>query len=102
VEFAKALIQLVLEKLHSELPVLEQDDALFAHALDETLSFDRELRSGLGYPIGQPGVIGVLTQAPVFIKWIAMERKCNVFQNFKSGIKPPAQFQMLVSEWTEL
>jgi RAD50-interacting protein 1 len=81
VEFAKALIQLVLEKLHSELPVLEQDDALFAHALDETLSFDRELRSGLGYPIGQPGVIGVLTQAPVFIKWIAMERKCKACKN---------------------
>ncbi|XP_059489924.1 RAD50-interacting protein 1 [Neocloeon triangulifer] len=75
IEFSRALVQLVLEKLHSELSILEQDDALFAHALDETLSFDKELRSGLGYPISQPGVVGVLTQAPVFVKWIAMEKK---------------------------
>ncbi|CAB3383433.1 Hypothetical predicted protein [Cloeon dipterum] len=75
IEFARALVQFVLEKLHSELPLLEQDDALFAHAVDETLAFDKELRVGLGYPPGQPGVVGVLTQAPVFVKWIAMEKK---------------------------
>ena len=77
VEFTRALVQLVLEKLHSDLPVLQHDDALFAHALDETLAFDRELRSLHAYPPSQPGVVSVLTQAPVFLKWIDMERKCK-------------------------
>jgi hypothetical protein len=77
VEFMRALVQLVLEKLHAEIPALQRDDALFAHALDETLAFDKELRSTHSYPISQPGVVAVLTQATVFLKWIAMERKCK-------------------------
>ncbi|KAF4522534.1 hypothetical protein B566_EDAN009982 [Ephemera danica] len=75
VEFSRALVQLVLEKLHADLPALQQDDALFAHALDETLAFDRELRAEHSYPSAQPGVVSVITQAPLFQKWIAMERK---------------------------
>jgi hypothetical protein len=77
VEFSRALVQLVLEKLHAELPTLQRDDALFAHALDETLLFDRELRGDHSYPPSQPGVVAVLTQAPLFLRWIAMERKCK-------------------------
>jgi hypothetical protein len=73
----RGLVQLVVEKLHSELPHLQYDDVLFSHTVDETLGFDRELRESFGYPTSQPSVIGVLTQAQIFVKWIHMEKKCE-------------------------
>jgi hypothetical protein len=74
-EFMRGLVQLVVEKLHSELPHLQCDDTLFSHTVDETLGFDRELRESFGYPSSQPSVISVLTQAQIFLKWISMEKK---------------------------
>ncbi|XP_069691163.1 RAD50-interacting protein 1 isoform X2 [Periplaneta americana] len=74
-EMMRGLVQLVVEKLHSELPHLQYDDTLFSHTVDETLGFDRELRDSFGYPASQPSVIGVLTQAQIFVKWIHMEKK---------------------------
>nr|CAD7571698.1 unnamed protein product [Timema californicum] len=74
-ELMRGLLQVVVEKLHSELPHLQYDDALFSHMVDETLGFDRELRESFSYPSTQPSVIGVLTQAQVFVKWIHMEKK---------------------------
>ncbi|KAJ9577197.1 hypothetical protein L9F63_006254, partial [Diploptera punctata] len=74
-EFMRGLVQLTVEKLHSELPHLQFDDTLFSHTVDETLGFDRELRDSYGYPSSQPSVIGVLTQAQIFVKWIHMEKK---------------------------
>ncbi|CAG2052936.1 unnamed protein product [Timema podura] len=74
-ELMRGLLQVVVEKLHSEIPHLQYDDALFSHMVDETLGFDRELRESFGYPSTQPSVIGVLTQAQVFVKWIHMEKK---------------------------
>lgn len=75
VEFMRALVQLAVEKLHSELPVVQYDDALFAHLVDESLGFERELRDTLLYPQSQPATVFVLTQAQIFVKWINMERK---------------------------
>ncbi|XP_015111807.1 RAD50-interacting protein 1 [Diachasma alloeum] len=75
VEFMRALVQLAVEKLHSELPVVQYDDALFAHLVDEALGFERELRETLLYPQSQPATVFVLTQAQTFVKWINMERK---------------------------
>lgn len=76
-EFMRGLVQLVVEKLHAELPHLQCDDTLFSHTVDETLGFDRELRESFGYPSSQPSVISVLTQAQIFLKWISMEKKCE-------------------------
>lgn len=73
----RGLVQLAVEKLHSELPHLKYDDTLFSHTVDETLGFDHELRESFGYPSSQPSVIGVLTQAQIFVKWIHMEKKCK-------------------------
>jgi hypothetical protein len=78
-EMMCGLVQLVVEKLHSELPHLQYDDTLFSHTVDETLGFDHELRESFGYPSSQPGVIGVLTRAQIFVKWIHMEKKCKSF-----------------------
>ena len=75
-EFMRALVQLAVEKLHSELPVVQYDDALFAHLVDEALGFERELRDTLFYPANQPATVFVLTQAQIFVKWINMEKKC--------------------------
>ncbi|XP_063995252.1 RAD50-interacting protein 1 [Diachasmimorpha longicaudata] len=75
VEFMRALVQLAVEKLHSELPVVQYDDALFAHVVDEALGFERELRETLLYPQSQPATVFILTQAQIFVKWINMERK---------------------------
>ncbi|XP_050459945.1 RAD50-interacting protein 1 [Cataglyphis hispanica] len=74
-EFMRALVQLAVEKLHSELPIAQYDDALFAHLVDEALGFERELRESLLYPQTQPATVFVLTQAHIFIKWINMEKK---------------------------
>lgn len=75
VEFMRALIQLAVEKLHSELSIVQYDDALFAHLVDEALGFERELRETLFYPSTQPATVFVLTQAHIFVKWINMEKK---------------------------
>ncbi|XP_031841131.1 RAD50 interactor 1 isoform X2 [Nomia melanderi] len=75
VEFMQSLVQLAVEKLHSELSIVQYDDALFAHLVDEALGFERELRETLFYPPTQPATVFVLTQAHVFVKWINMEKK---------------------------
>lgn len=73
----RGLVQLAVEKLHSELPAMQYDDALFAHLVDEALGFERELRDTLLYPVSQPATVFVLTQAQIFVKWVNMEKKCE-------------------------
>ncbi|KOC70466.1 RAD50-interacting protein 1 [Habropoda laboriosa] len=75
VEFMRALVQLAVEKLHSELSIVQYDDALFAHLVDEALGFERELRETLFYPPTRPATVYVLTQAHIFVKWINMEKE---------------------------
>ncbi|XP_043478582.1 RAD50-interacting protein 1 [Leptopilina heterotoma] len=74
-EFMRALVQMAVEKLHSELPVVQYDDSSFAHTVDEALGFERELRESFFYPESQPATLSVLTQAQIFVKWINMEKK---------------------------
>lgn len=73
----RALVQMAVEKLHSELPVVQYDDSSFAHTVDEALGFERELRESFFYPESQPATLSVLTQAQIFVKWINMEKKCT-------------------------
>lgn len=75
-EFIRGLVQLAAEKLNSELPSLQFDDFSFSHSIDEALGFDKELREIYSYPANQPSIIVVLTQAPVLVKWLIMEKKC--------------------------
>ncbi|OXU27588.1 hypothetical protein TSAR_000182 [Trichomalopsis sarcophagae] len=75
VQFMRALVQLAVEKLNSELAIVQFDDALFAHTVDEALGFERELRESLFYPASEPATVFVLTQAQIFVKWITMEKK---------------------------
>lgn len=70
-------MQIAVEKLYSELPNLQYDDFIFSHSVDEALSFDKELRETYDYPPNQPSILTVLTQAQVFSKWLAMEKKCK-------------------------
>lgn len=70
-------MQLAVEKLYSELPNLQYDDFTFSHSIDEALGFDKELREIYNYPSTQPSILAVLTQAQVFVKWLAMEKKCK-------------------------
>lgn len=77
VELMRGLVQLAVEKLYSDLPTLQYDDFTFSHCVDEALGFDRELKETYRYPVSQPSILAVLTQAQVFIKWLAMEKKCN-------------------------
>ena len=48
---------------------------LFAHLVDEILSFEQELKTNLGYPTSLSSVISVLTQAQYLTKWMAIEEK---------------------------
>ncbi|XP_050509491.1 RINT1-like protein [Diabrotica virgifera virgifera] len=74
-EFIRGLVQIAVEKLFSDLPNLQFDDFTFSHSIDEALGFDKELRETYEYPANQPSILVVLTQAQVFIKWLAMEKK---------------------------
>lgn len=78
VEFIRGLVHLGAEKLNSELPSLQFDDYTFSHSIDEALGFDKELREVYGYPSNQPSIIVVLTQAPILVKWLIMEKKYAV------------------------
>ena len=64
-------------KLLSDLPEVVKDEDLFCQTIQGTLNFERELRYSLNYPMGQPSVLGVLTQPSIFNHWIAIERKCK-------------------------
>ncbi|KAJ8916099.1 hypothetical protein NQ315_004465 [Exocentrus adspersus] len=74
-EFTRGLVQLAIEKLYSELPNIQYDDFTFSHSIDEALGFDKELRDIYEYPPNQPSILAVLTQAQIFLKWLAMEKK---------------------------
>lgn len=58
------------------------NENIFAHLIDETLLFEKELQENLGYPSSCPSVINVITQADYLSKWMALETKCKKF--FKS------------------
>lgn len=74
-EFIRGLVQIAVEKLYSDLPNLQFDDFSFSHSIDEALGFDKELRETYEYPANQPSILVVLTQAQIFVKWLAMEKK---------------------------
>ncbi len=52
-------------------------EVLLAHAIEEALLFDREVRVNHQalFPSSNPGVLSVLTGARVFTRWLDIERK---------------------------
>ena len=51
-------------------------DAAFAHAVDETLGFQRELVEVTGKEIST--VLSVLTKVETFLRWQTVEKKCKL------------------------
>ncbi|XP_053665015.1 RINT1-like protein [Anopheles marshallii] len=74
-EFVRGLVQLAIEKLIADIEQIVQDEALFAHLIDEVLPFEQDLKTSLGYPNSYPSVVSVLVQPLYFLKWMAIEKK---------------------------
>ncbi|KAJ6644173.1 RINT1-like protein [Pseudolycoriella hygida] len=74
-EFIRGLVQLTIEKLCTDIEQISEDDHLFAHLIDETLSFEQELKETLGYPSTYMSAISVITQPQYMMKWLTAEEK---------------------------
>ena len=78
VEFSRALVMLILEKLATDIPCLLYDDNLFCHLVDEVLLFERELHSVHGYLSSFPSCMHILSEETYFQRWLTVERKCKM------------------------
>ncbi|NXG65436.1 RINT1 protein, partial [Hemiprocne comata] len=74
-EFSRALVMLILEKLAADIPCLLYDDALFCHLVDEVLLFERELYSVHGYLGSLPSCMHILSEESCFQRWLTVEKK---------------------------
>ncbi|XP_038211741.1 RAD50-interacting protein 1 [Zerene cesonia] len=81
-EFNEGLVALAAERLHTVLALYHTQaskgdivdvDAAFAHAVDETLGFHKELSDITGFESNS--VLSVLTKAETFVRWLAVEKK---------------------------
>lgn len=86
-EFNAGLVALAAERLHTVLGLYHTQgskgeivdvDAAFAHAVDETLGFHRELIAITGNEVNS--VLSVLTRAETFVRWLAVEKKCEYYK----------------------
>lgn len=74
-EFIRGLVQLCIEKLLEDIEEICLDEQLFAHLIDEILSFEQDIKSVLSYPNTLPSAVNVLTQPVFFKKWLNVEEK---------------------------
>ncbi|XP_053685469.1 RINT1-like protein [Sabethes cyaneus] len=74
-EFVRGLVQLAITKLVQDIDAVCQEEALYAHVIDEVLAFEQELKSSLGYPSSLPSTVAVLVQPKYLVKWMAIEKK---------------------------
>ncbi|XP_050346271.1 RAD50-interacting protein 1 isoform X2 [Nymphalis io] len=81
-EFNAGLIALAAERLHTVLAIYHTQsskgeivdvDAAFAHAVDETLGFHKELMTITDNEINN--ILSVLTKAETFVRWLSVEKK---------------------------
>ncbi|XP_047513348.1 RAD50-interacting protein 1 isoform X2 [Pieris napi] len=78
-EFNEGLVALAAERLHTVLALYHSQnnivdvDSAFAHAVDETLGFHKELTEITGHESNS--VLSVLTKAETFVRWLAVEKK---------------------------
>jgi RAD50-interacting protein 1 len=66
-----------IEKLCMDIEEIAEDEILYAHMLDEVLSFEHELKESYGYPSNMPSVISVVTQPQFLVKWLSIEERCE-------------------------
>ena len=76
-EFVRGLTLLVTHKMELDVAQLLSSDVLFAHFVDETLAFHRELRSVYSLPVSSYGCLHVLAGAEPFHRWKNIEKKCE-------------------------
>lgn len=74
-EFIRGLVQLTIEKLVNDIEEISYDNQLFAHLIDEILSFEQDLKTMLAYPNNLPSAVSVLTQPVYLTKWLSIEEK---------------------------
>lgn len=74
-EFVRGLVQLCIEKLVVDIEEISLDPQLFAHLVDEVLSFEQDIKNILSYPSTLPSAVSVLTQPFFFKKWLIVEEK---------------------------
>lgn len=74
-EFIRGLVQLCIEKLLQDIEEICLDEQLFAHLIDEILSFEQDIKSVLSYPNNLPSAVSVITQPFYFKKWLSVEEK---------------------------
>lgn len=74
-DFVRGLVQLCIEKLLDDIEEICLDEQLFAHLIDEILSFEQDIKSVLSYPNNLPSAVNVLTQPLFFRKWLSVEEK---------------------------
>jgi hypothetical protein len=64
-----------MRKISHDIGLLTTDN-LFAHLVDESLAFHRELHGKYDYPEAFPGCLHVLVESEPFRRWISIEKKC--------------------------
>jgi len=74
-EFGYGLVSLATEKLSLDLPLVQADDVLLAHTIDEAIGFAKDMAGQLQYSSTQPSPLFPLTVGPIFTRWLNMERK---------------------------
>ena len=74
-EFIRGLVQLCIEKILQDIEEISLDEQLFAHLIDEILSFEQDIKSVLSYPNNLPSAVSVITQPFLFKKWLRVEEK---------------------------
>ena len=72
-EFLEILLELCEEKLWKTTEKCIDDDVLFAHLIDETMIFDKELQAINNGP--EMNCIKVLLEEPYLKQWIDLEKK---------------------------
>lgn len=77
VQFTEGLLEVVIHKMKQTVRSLLDDERIFSHFVDETLIFDQEFRNGYSYQTENNDCLNVLSQPPIFKKWIALEKKCK-------------------------
>ena len=74
-EFLEILLELCEEKLQKTTQKCVHNDVLFAHLIDETMIFDKELQTFHHDP--EMNCIRILLEEPYLKQWIDLEKKCT-------------------------
>jgi len=69
-EFAQGLVAFAVDKLSIDIPIVMEDDFLFAHTIDEIIGFSREMSNLMKYSPSQPSVLQPLTCHAVFTRFL--------------------------------